>query len=44
LFGGVHSVVSWEHVRLLGRQLLICNGRGGCLPDSDSLYATVSVL
>jgi hypothetical protein len=23
LFRGVHSVVSWEHVRLRGRQILI---------------------
>lgn len=41
LFRGVHSVVSWEHVCLLGLQTVIWNGRGGFLLDNDRLYVTV---
>ena len=41
LFRGVHSVVSWEHVRLMGLQTVIWNGRGGVLLDDDKLYVIV---
>lgn len=41
LFRGVHSVVSWEHVRLMGLQIVIWNGRDGFLLDIDRLYVTV---
>jgi len=41
LFRGVHSVVSWEHVRLWGLQTVIWNGRAGFLLDNDILYVTV---
>jgi hypothetical protein len=41
LFRSVHSVVNWEHVRLMGLQSVIWNGRAGFLLDSDRLYVTV---
>jgi hypothetical protein len=41
LFRGVHSVVSWEHVRLRGVQTVIWNGRAGFLMDDYRLYVTV---
>jgi len=41
LFRGVYSVVSWEHVRLMGLKTVIWNGRAGFLLDNDRLYITV---